>query len=179
MPALTSSFTLVPYKVVKVETFSFNVPFQKRWLQVLLNFFTVSNVNYSTHHTQPMQLIVLPRFALRSFLLFLISFKIEMKCIEFTQSPFQLLEMEVQSFRNRLISYLLGTSRKSSGSVSNSGISPAESILANDMSVWLSNHPKSRRGNSDNDKFYDRVEGMLLDLTGQINEVSALPSRLS
>lgn len=39
------------------------------------------------------------------------------------------------------------------------------------MKEWLSEHPKSRRGNGANDHLYDRVEGLYLDLTGQINEV--------
>lgn len=95
-----------------------------------------------------------------------------MDCTEFNQSSSQLLEIEVQSFRNRLISFLFATSRRSNAT----GAPPAESILANEMSEWLSNHPKSRRGNSANDKLHDRVEGMLLDLTGQINEVLSIPA---
>lgn len=76
-----------------------------------------------------------------------------------------LLELEIQSFRFRLIHYI--SNGITSGVVTSS---PAESILANDMRQWLRNHPKSRRGNSSVDKLHDIVNGMLSDLTGQITE---------
>lgn len=90
----------------------------------------------------------------------------EIYCTEITETSTQLLEIDVQSFRNRLIYFLHTNSR-----LSNNAASPSDSILANEMREWLNDHPKSRRGNGANDILHDRVEGMLLDITGQITEV--------
>ena len=81
------------------------------------------------------------------------------------QSFEAILDMEIQSFRNRLIHFI-------STGIANGNGSPADSKLANDMKEWLRNHPKSRRGKTSIDMKYDYVNGMLQDLTGQITEVS-------
>jgi hypothetical protein len=98
---------------------------------------------------------------------------VEITCSEFSQTKEFLLEIEIQCFRNRLIYFLFENSQRGGD------VSPAESLLADEMREWLAQHPKSRRGNTSNDKFSDRVEGLLLDLTGQIHEVNFPPPLLS
>lgn len=116
------------------------------------------------------------------------------------QSSESILEMEIQSFRLRLIHFIFtvikngvcgdddddsddseneskkSRSKKEKKKPKNN--SPATSLLAYDMKEWLKKYPKSRRKNSPTDLKHDIVNGMLDDLTGQITEVCLFVYRL-
>mmetsp|Transcript_6078 Transcript_6078/g.6335 ORF Transcript_6078/g.6335 Transcript_6078/m.6335 type:complete len:818 (+) Transcript_6078:73-2526(+) len=103
-------------------------------------------------------------------------------CFDYSwnQSCELLAEMEIQIFRNRLIHFLSTIIEnvttgvyeipKTNENNNNNNNTPSNSLLANDLREWLRNHPKSRRGNSSNDIKYDRVNGIIGDLIGQITE---------
>jgi hypothetical protein len=179
--ALKSNFILEPYKVVKVVTSFFTAPLQSTCQKI--NFFKVSNCLYTILHMLRGASLVQPLRSLSPSLSPSPSLSLDLcrqspevlslTCSQFSQTVELFQEIEIQRFRNCLLSFLY---ENTSAQRIKSDLTPIDSVLADEMRGWLTEHPKSRRGQSQNDKLFDRVEGMLLDLTGQINEVSSLLS---